>query len=85
MVPGPDHNSPSASTVQYLRRASKNILYTVVNSWVYEDGVTASSMDGWVTILMGADAAGLVVLAGLEVLLVKRWNKRRSQAPAQKH
>lgn len=80
-----DHNSPSASTVQYLRRASKNILYTVVNSWVYEDGVTASSMDGWVTILMGADAAGLVVLAGLEVLLVKRWNKRRSQAPAQKH
>lgn len=80
-----DHANPSASTVQYLRRACKNIMYTVVNSWVYEDGVSASNMDGWVTILMGADAAGVVVLAGLEVLLVKSWKKRRSQAPAQKH
>ena len=80
-----DHADPSASTVQYLRRACKNIMYTVVNSWVYEDGVSASNMDGWVTILMGADAAGVVVLAGLEVLLVKSWKKRRSQAPAQKH
>ena len=79
-----DHNDPSASTVKYLRQACKNIMYTVVNSWVYEDGAAASDTNGWVGILVGADVAAGVVLVGLEVLLVRNWRKRQAKETARK-
>ena len=79
-----DHDDPSASTVKYLRQACKNIMYTVVNSWVYEDGAAASDTNGWVGILVGADVAAGVVLVGLEVLLVRSWRKRQAKETARK-
>lgn len=31
-----DYANPSASTVKYMRNACKNIMYTVVHSWMYD-------------------------------------------------
>ena len=71
-----DADDPSASTVQYMRTACKNILYTVVGSWEYESEVTQGGMQTWVKVLLAADAAVLLVLAGLEVLVVLRYRKK---------
>ena len=39
-------NPDAASSVKYMRQACKNVMYTVVNSWMYEeDGVNTSHAD----------------------------------------
>ncbi|NEG55642.1 glycoside hydrolase family 3 C-terminal domain-containing protein [Bifidobacterium platyrrhinorum] len=69
-----------ASTVQYMRNASKNVLYTVVNSWVYEDSAQNVGMETWKKITIGADAVLAVVLIGIEVLMIRRYLARRKTA-----
>jgi beta-glucosidase len=57
-----DPNAPSS--VIYMRRASKNIMYTVVNSWVYDDASLQNGMLPWQKIALGIDILlGILVIA----------------------
>lgn len=53
------------STVATLRNASKNIMYTVVNSSAYADENVNAGMETWRMVLIGAD----VVLAALAIVV----------------
>lgn len=56
-------------TIQQMRRATKDILYTGVNSRSHAPGNIASSLMTWQIVLIVADVAmGLAVIA-LEILL----------------
>lgn len=65
------------STVQYMRTACKNIMYTVVNSNAYA-GETSLTLALWMKIMVGVDVAVAVILILLEVVLVKKYKKRKS-------
>ncbi len=71
-----DAEDPSASTVQYLRTASKNIMYVVVNSWEYEGDISEAGMADWMKVAIGIDVAAAVILIALEALVVKGARKR---------
>lgn len=74
--PNVPRNVKDASTVQYMRRASKNILYTVVGSWMYEEGSDQVGLEPWKKIVVGADAAVGVVLIAVEVVAIRRYRRR---------
>ncbi len=73
-----DAANPSASTVKYLRQASKNIMYVVVNSWEYESDVADGGMAGWAKLAIGADVIAAVVILGLEALVIKSYRKKKA-------
>ena len=62
-----------------MRTATKNILYTVVNSRAYSDeGIAkATQPNQWETILNTVNIAVAVVLVLWEVLLVRSFLKRK--------
>ena len=70
--------------VKAMRRACKNIMYTVVNSWAYENGdVTVETM-GWQKALMAGDAVIVIVLAAVELTYVRNsWKKRKEEENAE--
>ena len=70
----------AASSVQYMRRACKNVMYTVVNSWMYEDGAQDTGLAGWKLALFGADAVVCVLLVGAGVVIARRYKKRSAAA-----
>ena len=73
----------SPSSVKYLRRASKHILYTVVNSGAYDDGgAKANAMPAWKKIVIGVDVLTAILAIAAEVLFIRRYLRRRSQADA---
>lgn len=67
----------SASSVKAMRQASKNIMYTVVNSRAYNPEATGAGMETWKKALIGVDVvlAGLLIL--LEVTTVKKGYQKR--------
>lgn len=74
-------DSTAASSVAYMRRASKNIMYTVVNSWAYDDEHIANTTgSSWHTILYAVDAGVVLLLAGLEVVVVRSYRRRKNSA-----
>ena len=73
----------SATSVNAMRRAVHNILYTTVNSWRYADGEPADPMPDWQIALIVADVVLGVALVGLEVLAVRRFLARRRTAAAE--
>lgn len=72
----------SATSVIAMRQATKNILYTIVNSNAYSDEnyATGNAMPGWQKLLYGVDAAIAAVLIILEILLVRSFLKKKSKA-----
>ena len=73
----------SASCVLALRRASKNILYTVGNSGYYADptAVQASSgSSGMTTTFVIIDIIVVVLALGLEAFILLRWSKKRKNS-----
>ena len=70
--------------VKAMRRACKNIMYTVVNSGAYENGdVTVETM-GWQKALMAGDAVIVIVLAAVELTYVRNgWKKRKEEENAE--
>lgn len=66
----------SATAVQQMRRASKNILYTAVNSWRYADGDPAAGMAPWMMVMIGADVVLGVALVAAEAVSIKRYRTR---------
>ncbi|WP_294451648.1 glycoside hydrolase family 3 N-terminal domain-containing protein [uncultured Gemmiger sp.] len=69
-------DTESATGVLAMRQASKNILYTVVNSRAYAPENLNPGMQGWMITAIVIDVVVLLVLAGLEVLILKGYKKR---------
>ena len=65
-----------ASTVAYMRQASKNIMYTVVSSWAYEDGTAETGLAGWQIGAIVADVVIAAVLVGCEVAVLRSYRRR---------
>ena len=65
-----------ASTVAYMRQASKNIMYTVVSSWAYEDGAAETGLAGWQIGAIVADVVVAAVLVGCEVAVLRSYRRR---------
>lgn len=63
-------DTTSATSVQAMRRACKNIMYTMVNSYTYTNN--NGHVSTWIIVFYVVDAAGLIVLAGAEYLLLKK-------------
>lgn len=71
-------DTTSATALQSMRTAVKDIMYTVVNSRAYEDGVYNVGLQAWQIAGIIMDVilvAGLIVL---EVFAVKKYNKGRT-------
>ncbi len=69
-------NPDAASSVKYMRQACKNVMYTVVNSWMYEDDGVSTSMPVWQKAVIGADVVVGVILVALGVLVWRKYKRR---------
>ncbi len=69
----------SATAVQALRRSCKNILYVTGNSGYYTNAAAAAGMDCVVRLLLIIDIIGIVILAGVEVFVVMRFEKEKKK------
>lgn len=69
----------SATSVKAMRQATKNILYTVVNSNAYTDEnyAAAHATPGWIKLLYGVDTAVIIMLMALELLLIRSFKKKK--------
>lgn len=71
-------NPDAASSVKYMRQACKNVMYTVVNSWMYEEDGVNTSMLIWQRAVIGADVAVGVILIGMGVLVWRKYKKDKA-------
>lgn len=67
-------DTTSATSVKAMRQSSKNIMYTVVNSRAYKDGA-GQDMPGWQKTAIAIDIIALLVLAGVEFLIIRRYRR----------
>ncbi len=67
----------SATSVIAMRQASKNILYTVVNSRAYDTDV-ANATPSWVKAVYAVDAVLIILLALLEFLAFRKYRKLKN-------
>ncbi len=71
-------DTTSATSVKAMRQACKNIMYTVVNSRVYDPANTVSTPI-WRTAMIVVDVLLAVLLIVLEVLTFKSYKKKKAQ------
>ncbi len=71
-------DTTSATSVKAMRQACKNIMYTVVNSRVYDPANTVSTPI-WRTAMIVVDVLLAVLLVVLEVLTFKSYKKKKAQ------
>lgn len=69
-------NPQAATSVRQMRNASKNIMYTVVNSWAYEDGDAGAATEPWKYAAAAIDGVLAVLWIGAELLIVKKYKKK---------
>ena len=72
-------DTESATGVQAMRQAAKNILYTVVNSRAYEDENMQTGLIIWQIILIVTDVVLAVIVIILEFIAIKKYRKRTSK------
>lgn len=63
----------SATSVIAMRQASKNIIYTLVNSDSYDD-FTANSVPNWIKKLLTVDVVFVLLLLLMQYRLIKKYN-----------
>ena len=68
----------SATGVQAMRQACKNILYTVVNSRAYDPANLETGLMGWQIAAIVIDVICAAVIIALEAVTVKKFLKRKS-------
>lgn len=73
-------NVQDAGGVTALRGVSHNILYTVANSWMYENGQPEVTRNAWEYITWVAAAGAILALACLEVVAIRRYRARKAAA-----
>lgn len=74
-VANPDH----PTSVNQMRRACKNVMYTVVGSWAYDGNEGTVGMEAWKKAAIGVDAVLLLALLAWEVMIIKGYKKRKEQ------
>ena len=67
----------SASGVAAMKKASHNIMYTVVNSSAYENGGVKQT-PGWVIMAYVVDALLAAVFVGVEILLIRKYKQDKN-------
>ncbi|MDD3251159.1 MAG: glycoside hydrolase family 3 C-terminal domain-containing protein [Lachnospiraceae bacterium] len=72
-------DTTSATSVLAMRQASKNIMYTMVNSYTYNN-YDPNVVPAWMMNLYIADAALAAVLIILEVLMIRSYKKKQQNA-----
>lgn len=73
-------NTESASVVLAMRRACKNILYTVGNSGYYTNGsATSGGMSNMNKLFIAVDVGAVVLVAAIDAVVILRWLKKRKQ------
>lgn len=70
----------SATSLLAMRQASKNILYTVVNSLAYGENAQ-NGLAYWMVMLFAIDTVIIVVLLGAEAAAIVWSKKRKKQTP----
>ena len=73
-------NVQDAAGVTALRNASHNILYTVANSWMYENGQPEVTRNTWEYITWVVAGAAILALLGLELVAIRRYRARKDEA-----
>jgi beta-glucosidase len=68
-------DTTSATSVQAMRQACKNIMYTMVNSYTYEN-YDPNAVSGWVKVFYGVDAVIVILLIAAEAVLVMNYRKK---------
>ena len=71
-------DTTSATSVQAMRQASKNILYTVVNSRAYAEENLNMGMPTWQIVAIAVDVVLAAVLIVLEVRTIKGYGRRKA-------
>ena len=71
-------DTTSATSVQAMRQASKNILYTVANSRAYAEENLNMGMPTWQIVAIAADVVLAAVLIVLEVRTIKGYGRRKA-------
>ena len=72
----------SATSVIAMRQASKNILYTVVNSRAYDTDIS-TGLPTWEKVLIAIDVVLCLLLACLEFFAIKKYlTKKKELAPS---
>ena len=71
-------NSEHPTAVLQMRNACKNVMYTVVSSWAYDGEHEETGMENWKKAGIGIDIVMALFMAGMEVLVIKGYKKRKS-------
>ena len=73
-VANPEH----PTSVLQMRNACKNVMYTVVSSWAYDGEHEETGMENWKKAGIGIDIVIALFMAGMEVLVIKGYKKRKN-------
>ncbi len=75
-------DTKSATSVQAMRQACKNIMYTVVNSRAYDADNIQTGLMTWQIAAIVIDVILAAILIALEVIAVKKLKKRNAEVNA---
>lgn len=73
-VANPEH----PTSVLQMRNACKNVMYTVVSSWAYDGEHEGTGMENWKKAGIGIDIVIALFMAGMEVLVIRGYKKRKN-------
>ena len=73
-------DTTSATSVLAMRQATKNILYTVVNSRAYDPANLDTGMAAWEITFIVVDVIVALIIVGLEVLVIRKVKKIKTTA-----
>lgn len=73
-VANPEH----PTSVLQMRNACKNVMYTVVSSWAYDGKHKETGMENWKKAAIGIDVVIVLFMAGMEVLVIRGYKKRKN-------
>ena len=71
-------NQKHPTSVLQMRNACKNVMYTVVSSWAYDGEHEETGMENWKKAGIGIDIVIALFMAGMEVLVIKGYKKRKN-------
>ena len=71
-------NSEHPTSVLQMRNACKNVMYTVVSSWAYDGEHEKTGMENWKKAGIGIDIVIALFMAGMEVLVIRGYKKRKN-------
>ena len=71
-------NSEHPTSVLQMRNACKNVMYTVVSSWAYDGEHEETGMENWKKTGIGIDIVIALFMAGMEVLVIRGYKKRKN-------